>query len=262
MPKITYASMEEVPAEFREIAKAEDGKVTIDVSPTAKLNEFRERNVQLSSERDAAVNNFARLQTELGFEPEKLDEFFTQFGELKNVAQQVEDGKLVKDTSLKDALEARTAEMRTAHENAMREAATRENNLKSQVGELTNKFNRSIVDREIMMAATDANSGIRPDALKAVLTEAYETFKVDDNGKLVPKDSQGNIRYGADGATPMTIGEWFKGDLLKSAPYVFKSSEGGGSQGGNGSGGYTQEQIANMSPEQMMDAARGISATG
>jgi hypothetical protein len=256
MPKITYESMDSVPAEFKDIAKAEDGKVTIDVSPTAKLNEFRERNVALSAERDKAVNFTAKLQTELGFDPEKLDEFLTGFTGLKEVAQQVEDGKLVKDTSLKEALEARTAEMRTAHENAMREAATREQNLKSQNADLTNKFNRSIVDREIMMAASDPKSGVRPDAMKAVLTEAYDTFKVDENGKLVPKDHEGNVRYGADGATPMSIGEWMKGDLLKNAPYVFKSSEGGGAQGGGGQGGYTAEQLSSMSPEQLMDAAR------
>lgn len=258
MPKITFSSMDEVPAEFKEIAKAEDGKVTIDVTSTAIVNDFRERNITASKERDDAKAFVAKLQTGLGFDPEKVDEFLTNFEGLKDVAQQVEDGKLVKDTSLKDALEARTAEMRTAHETQMREAATREQNLKSQVGDLSSKFNRSIVDREVMMAANDPKSGIRPDALKAVLNEAYHTFKVDDKGKLVPKDEDGNVRYGADGATPMSIGEWFKGDLLKSAPYVFKSSEGGGAQGGNGSGGYTAEQLSSMSPEAMMDAARGI----
>lgn len=256
MPKITYASMDEVPAEFKEIAKAEDGKVTIDVTPTAVVNDFRDRNIQASKERDDAKGLIAKLQTSLGFDPEKVDEFLTSFEGLKDVAQQVEDGKLVKDTSLKDALDARTKEMRDAHETQMREAQTREQNLKSQVGDLSNKFNRSIVDREVMLFASDPKSGIRPDALKAVLNEAYSTFKVDEKGKLVPKDDDGNVRYGADGATPMSIGEWVKGDLLKSAPYVFKASEGGGAQGGGGAGGYTSEQIGNMSPEQLMDAGR------
>lgn len=259
MPKITFSSMEEVPADFKEIAKAEDGKVTIDVVSSASLNEFRDRNIALSKERDSAQSLASRLQTELGFDPEKLDEFLTSYSSLKDVAQQVEDGKLVKDTSLKDALEARTAEMRQQHEAAIREATTRENNLKTQVGDLTGKFNRSIIDREIMMAASDPKSGIRTDAMKAVLAEAYDTFKVGEDGRMIAKDNQGNIRYGADGATPLTIGEWFKGDLLKSAPYVFKASEGGGATGGEGGGTLTPEQISNMSPEQLMDMGRGVS---
>lgn len=255
MPKMFFSSMEEVPNDFREMAKTEDGKVVIDVVAKTQLDEFRDRNIAVSRERDDASALVSRLQTELGFTPEDLDTFLTSFGDMKSVAQQVADGKLVKDTSLAEAIEQRTSQMRQQYENDKREASIREGNLTKERDNLRQDVNRSIIDREVMQAASDPKSGIRPDAIKAVLREAYDFYQVVD-GKLVPKDGEGNVIYGTDGVNPMKPLEFFHSKLAADAPFLFKPSEGGGATGGSGMGGMTPAQLADLSPAQKMDLAR------
>lgn len=256
MTEMTFDNRDAAPEGLREFGTEKDGKFVVAVAPKVKLDEFRTNNLNLSKERDSLQTIVGRFRTDAGFDPEKMDEFFTQLGELKTTAQLVADGKLVKDTSLDEAVSKRTNSMRSEFENQINALKTANQNFESENKTLKQEVANGVIDRAVTAAATDEKSGVRSDALNAVIREAREFFRVED-GKLVARDKDNQIVYGADGATPITPMEWLKTKLISTAPYLYRESQGGGAGGsGGGSGTLTAAQLQAMSPEQKMEYAR------
>jgi len=262
MPELIFDAQDAVPEPIRSIAVEKEGKWVANVVPKAELDDFRNRNVELSRERDAATGIFGRL-TPLGFDPAKVDEFVTSFGELKEIKQQVDDGKLVADTSLAEAIDAKTGEMKKGFETQIGGLQNENVTLKSENEKLVNRLNRSIIDQQVMQAINDPKSGALPEATRQILREAHDTFQIGENEALIPMDNSGHVIYGGDGATPMTPVEWLK-KLAETSPFFFKGSQGGGAGGGQGpgSGPLTAAQIAAMSPEERMTYGREHGMTG
>lgn len=255
MPVMQFDTLDVVPEALRAHAVEKDGKYHLDVVPAMKLEEFRQNNTTLLGERDNLKNVIARLQTEAGVAPDKLDDWLSQFKELKTIKQQVDDGKLVKDSSLEDALAQRTTEMqRKFQEDQQRlEAALSEKD--KVILQKTRELNNSFLSQVVTEACNEKTSGVRRDAVRAVVKEAQDFFQVED-GKLVAKEGD-KVIYSADGVTPMTPLEWIKTRLVKISPYLFENSQGGGSQGGGvGGTGFTQEQLAKMDPQTKMQLGR------
>lgn len=255
MPELIYEKAEDVPASIKDITKEKDGKWVANVVAKTELDEFRNRNTEISKERDNLTSVIGRLTTDIGLDPEKLDEFVESVKELKDVKQQVDDGKLVKDTSLAAAVDAKTGEMKRSYEERLKGLETSNKTLLSDNEKLKTDVNRGMIDREVMKAINDPKSGARPEATTHILREAYDTYKVED-GKLVPKTDTGDVIYGTDGATPMTPMEWLTQQQEKT-PFFFKEAEGGGSGGGMGGGGsLSPAQLQSMSPEEKMNYGR------
>lgn len=256
MPELIYDTQDAVPEPIRAIATEKDGKWAVNVVPKAELDDFRNRNIEISRDRDAKTGLLGRLQTDAGFDPEQVDTFITELTELRGLKTQVDDGKLVADTSLAQAVEAKTGEMKKGYETQLSSLKNVNTSLLGENEKLKGALNRSIVDREIMTAVTHPESGALPAATRNILKEAYDVFTVDEHGDLVAKDNKGNILYGADGATPMTPNEWLK-KLEETSPFFFKASQGGGAGGGGGGGGpLSPAAIAAMTPEQKMNYGR------
>lgn len=249
MPILSFDSLDMVPEELREHAKADEtsGKVQINVVPAVKLNEFRDRNISITKELDEAKGNVGKLSQIVGDKP---DEFVQELDRLRKVHKRVQDKELVDSTSLEEAVSQRTTEMRTGYEDQIKAKSNEVNAWKQKAEELDTRFKKSLIDRAITDAVLDAKSGARPEALADILQRAYGTFRVTDDGKIIPHQGDA-ILYGSDGSSPMTPGEWLK-KLGEQAPYFFKSSTGGG--GGStipGSGGkMTSEQIAKLTPDE------------
>jgi hypothetical protein len=255
MPELIYEAADQVPEALKSIAVEKDGKFVANVVPKKELDDFRENNLKISRERDNLTSIVGRLTTDVGLDVEKIDDFVSQYSELRDTHQQVADGKLVKDTSLAQAVEAKTGEMKRTFEGQLNGLKTENVALKSDNETLKKNLNRSIVDREVMTAINNPKSGALPEATTHILREAYDVFSVED-GKLVPKDNDGNVVYGSDGATPMKPLEWLT-KLQESSPFFFKQAQGGGAGGGNGgAGSLTPAQLANMSPEEKMNFGR------
>lgn len=257
MPELIYDTQDAVPEPIRSIAAEKDGKWAVNVVPKAELDDFRNRNIEISRDRDAKTGLLGRLQTDAGFDPEKVDDFITGITELRTLKQQVDDGKLVADTSLAAAVEAKTGEMKRGYEHQISTLTNTNTSLVGENEKLKGNLNRSIVDRELMMAINNDKSGALPEATRQILREAYDVFTVNEHGELVAKDNKGNIIYGADGATPISPIDWLK-KLEETSPFFFKASQGGGAGGGGGTGGgpLTPAQIAAMTPEQKMNYGR------
>lgn len=255
MPELIYDKAEDVPAPLKDIAKEVNGKFVANVVAKAELDDFRERNIGVSKERDTLQSTIGRLTTDLALDPENLDSFVDEVKELRDVNQQVKDGKLVKDTSLAQAVEAKTGEMKRSYEERIRGLENSNKTLTTENESLKADVNRGIIDREVMKAINDPKSGALPEATQHILREAYSVYKVED-GKLVPKDDTGNVIYGTDGATPMSPKEWLT-KQQETTPFFFKQAQGGGGGGGpNGTGPLSPAAIEAMSPEEKMNYGR------
>lgn len=255
MPELSFDSQDAVPEPFRNIAQPKDGKFVIDVAPAKDVKEFRDRNIELSRYRDDAEALKARVAADLDLDWDQYDGFVTGYQELRTVKQQVEDGKLVKDTSLDEALEKRTREMKREHENLVNSLKTTGNNLEAENKQLKGKLAKAQVDREFISAINNPKSGALPEAADTILMFAYDAFRPNDDGVLIGYDREGKIMYGADGSTPMTPLEWLA-KLREDRGFLFKQSEGGGSGGGTGRGGLTAADLQKMSPTERMNYAR------
>jgi hypothetical protein len=255
MPEIIFDSQDSVPEPFRPIAEAKDGKFVIDVAPAKEVKEFRDRNIELSRERDDHQSFMARLLADVELDPANYDEFVTTFQDLKQTKALVEDGKLVKDTSLDEALEKRTREMKREHENLVNSLKTTSNNLESENKSLKSKLSKAQVDREFITAINSPKSGALPEAADTILMFAYDTWRPNEDGVLIGYDRENKIMYGADGSTPMTPIEWLA-KLREDKPFLFKQSEGGGSGGGKGAGGLSAQDLQKMTPTERMNYAR------
>ena len=256
MAEIAYESKEAIPEAFRDVAAEKEGRFVIDVVSKNDLTQFRENNIKLSQERDSLNSSLASLYTELGLDPEKREEFLEDYKGLRKLKQQVDDGKLVVDTTLDEALAQRTGEMQRQHQqqvDAQRKAISER---EAEINNLKAGLNKAAIDREIITAINNEKSGALGTATTHILREAYDVFRPMDGGRLVPVDAEGKILYGADGSTPMTALEWLA-KLRDNSPFFFKGSQGGGASGGQDrSGRLTPAEFAAMSPQETMNRAR------
>lgn len=259
MPDVIFETMDAVPEGLREYAKRnDDGKVTVNVVPKVKLDEFRDTNIRISQERDQAKVFIESVRPFVGEDPAA---FKARLEELQGIAQQVHDGKLKGSADVESELTRRTAQMKTEFERQNQEKA-REAAEWRQKAELNDqKYRRTLIDRAVTDAVLNERSGAEARALPDILARAYSIFTVQEDGKIVAKDGEAVI-YGADGATPMTALEWL-GKLKEHAPYFFKNSNGGGANGGgmNQGGtrlpnGLTQADFDKLPAAEKLKAAR------
>lgn len=255
MALITYSARADIPEDLAEFAKEADGKFTVDVGPKAKINEFRDNNIALKQERDGLK---AKLEvfSGLGDDPSKvLDELKT----LREVDQLVKDGKLKGSDAITAEVERRLKETREKHEAQIRDLTNKVGAAEQKATQADQKWRVSVLDQRITNAVLAEDSNVNPAALPDILSRARSLYSVSDDGKLVPKQGD-TVVYGADG-DPMQPKEWLT-KVVQDAPYLGKSSAGGGADGGTGKefGGMSQEAWNKLSPEQRISLHRQAQA--
>lgn len=255
MPNITFKTLDEVPEGLREAAQTDAaGNVVVKVVPQAKLDEFRDRNIAVSKERDDLAMIANKAKELLGDDFEAAAASIT---ELRTIADRVKDGQLVENKGLEEAVAERTAKMRSDLQAENSRIAQEAAALKNKWLQTDQKLRQTYVDRAVTDVVLDESTGVHHKALGDILNRAYGVFEVSDDGKLTAKRGEA-VLYGSDGATPLTPKEWIN-SLKDESPYFFKGSSGGGSNGGDGGGigGFTTAEIAKMSPEARLQIANG-----
>lgn len=262
MPELFFDDLSAVPEVFRDIAKeAEDdkgaktGKVSINVVPNSKLQEFRETNVRISQDLDKLKAEYEKLVPIVG---EKPDEFAEQLEELRRIKKRVDDGELVAGTDLETALNKRTKEMKADLEGKNNALGQDRDEWRKKWEAADSKYKRTVISTQVVDAIMDKDVGALTDARSDILNRAMSVFKIDDQDQLRAFDSDGNVIYGPDGATPMTPKDWLIG-LKDSAPYFFQQSRGGGAGGGPGvpsTGKLTAQQIGSLSQDEYAKARK------
>ena len=168
-----------------------------------KLDEFRNNNVKLLKD----------LEKFKDVDPAK-------YQELLALAKKQEEKKLIDAGEIDKVVEQRVGEMKSTYEGQLK-ALTEQNSVAQH------QLESLLIDNAVRDAAV--KSGVQPTAVDDVLLRAKATFKIKD-GNAVPVDAQGNVVYGKDGTTPMSVVDWTTG-LKKQAPHLFQGSQGGGAQG-------------------------------
>jgi hypothetical protein len=102
MPIINFDSLEQVPEGLKEFAKTDDatGKVQVNVVANAKLDEFRERNIEMARKLEQLEPAMERYKNLVGENP---DEFGNELTALRDVNKRVKDGELKTDDEIEQA---------------------------------------------------------------------------------------------------------------------------------------------------------------
>lgn len=259
MPDVVFESEDKIPEGLKEFArKLDDGSgFAVKVVPSAKLDEFREKNIALAKERDEFDTFIKSVKPILG---EDLEAFQTELTDLRATAQKVKDGKLKMTDDVEAEVIRRVDSMKKNFETQLSEQAKNAAEWQKKAALSDSKYRQTIVDRYVTDAILDEKNGANPQALNDILQHARSVFRVKEDESIVPMDGDAVI-YGNDGATPMTPAEWLA-KLKVKAPYFFKNSNGGGATGDRGStkyGGYTQEEFNKLPAAQKLAIANKMS---
>jgi hypothetical protein len=196
--------------------------------PKARVDEFRNTNINLAKERDKLKLDFEEFKKGFGeLTPE-------QVAEMKKQLEGIKDKKILDDEGIEALLEKRLSGMKLEHEGQLKALNKRIGELSEQADTWSGKYRKTVIDRAISDAAIKA--GVRPSAIVDVVLRGQSMWTLNEQGKPVAKDQNGEILYGKDGSTPLSPLEWM--DSLKGdAPHFFEPSGGGGAAGNNGAGG-------------------------
>ena len=259
MPKIIFETLDLVPEWLRGDAKEVNGKIEADVVQSTKVNEFRDNNIKLSTERDALLKTTSELTALVG---EDVEAFKTEIEALRKTKQEVDDGKLKGSDAVAKEVESRVLNLKTDYEKQIQAANKETVAYKEKAISLESRLKNTHIDRAITSAVLDEDSGVDPRALPDILDRARKVYTVEGDDKLVAKDGEAVI-YGSDGATPLPPSEWIE-KLKEQAPYFFKSSQGGGATGSDGKlpAGLTQEQYDKLPGAEKLALARKAATAG
>jgi len=194
----------------------------------SKLDEFRNNNVKLLKD----------LEKFKDVDPAK-------YQELLDLSKKQQEKKLIDAGELDKVVEQRVGEMKSTYENQLKTLTEQNSVAQRQLESL-------LIDNAVRDAAL--KSGVQATAVDDVLLRAKATFKIKD-GSAVPVDAQGNVVYGKDGTSPMSVVDWTSG-LKKQAPHLFQGSQGGGAQG-SGKGNVDTSKLSSA-----QKIAQGLDSLG
>ena len=222
MFKFKIAKLEDVKEEHRGFYRqGDDGNYYLIVEGAVakdKLDEFREKNIQLLRDMDKFKD----------VDPEK-------YRLLAEEHRKLEEGELIKKGDVEGLVNSRTSVMKTDFERKY-------GDLEKKFGTANRQLETLMIDNNVRAEATKL--GIAPTAVDDVLLRAKTIYKVEE-GKVVAKDAEGNPMFGKD-SNPLGISEWI-GGLKEGAPHLFQGSAGSGSSHSGGRGG---QDTSTMSPSQ------------
>ena len=220
--KFTVAKLDEVPETVRSMYKQEGTAYVLDVEgvvPKERIDEFRNNNIQLQQQ----------LEKLKHIDP-------TKYAELIALDTQVKEGELIKAGKLEEVVNLRVGEMKRTYE-------TEKVTLSTQLSTANSQLALLLIDNTVKNAAI--KNGVVDTALDDLVLRARSTYTL-DKGQPVPKNEKGEVIYGKDGTTPMSIDDWMTG-LKKTAPHLFRGSSGSGANGGRNNG---QVDMSKLTPSQ------------
>ena len=165
------------------------------------------------------------LKTELGGIKSQLEGVdLTAVKELLNKAGQDEELKLIAEGKIDEVIQKRTEKMRQEHERLISTEKQRADKAEAYA----NKFKQSVVQGQIVQAAVEL--GALNEATADIAFLAQSQFSLDENGKAVAIDANGEVIIGKDGTNPLSPKEWVEG-LREKKAYFWPKANGSGAPG-------------------------------
>ncbi|TPS33324.1 hypothetical protein, partial [Acinetobacter baumannii] len=143
---------------------------------------------------------------------------------LLDKSNQDEESKLIAEGKIEEVIQKRTEKMREEHDKVLKAEKERADKAEAYA----EKFKKSVVQSQIVQAAIELEA--LPEATPDIAFLAQTKFALDENGKAVAVDENGEVVIGKDGQTPMTPKEWVE-SLREQKPYYWPKPNGMGASG-------------------------------
>ena len=231
MLRAFYATKSDIPEALRDHYEGDDDKGwTLGVDDStfkAKIAEFRGNNIELSQKRDSLTGQLADMKKKYG------DVDLEQLAKMQEQLSKVEadeEKALLASGEFDEVFKRRTAAMIADHE---RQNSSYDEQIKGLTGDkdkLRAKLGRLVIDRSVQTALGKGGAKIRPGALDDIISRARGTWKLTDDGDMLPVDAEGQTLYGKD-SKQLGMEEYAAG-LVTAAPHLFEGAKGGGAGGG------------------------------
>ncbi|MCF4634980.1 hypothetical protein L1Y94_19485, partial [Acinetobacter baumannii] len=183
-------SLDAIKEEHRALYVEENGKFRLDLEGYEDPKGLKSA---LQSERDAAKNaklELQKLQKQFeGIDPEIVKKVFAQI-------DQDEEAKLIAEGKVNEVIQKRTEKMREEHEKLLKAEKERADKAEAYA----QKFKQSVIQSQIVQAAIELEA--LPEATPDIAFLAQSKFALDENGKAVAVDENGDVVIGKDGQTP------------------------------------------------------------
>lgn len=227
MLKALYASLEDVPEQYRELfEKTDDGYVFTGLDDSdfkTKLKEFRDSNSGLHQKNRELLENLEKVKDI------DLDEY-QKMMELKKKFDENEEMKLLSEGKWEEVLERRTEGMKSNFESqtaALTKAAEDKDELLRKV---STELNTIKIERDLTNALNEKDMPKpREGAMDDIVTRTHRVFSYNEKGERQALGSDGKPRYGKEGKE-FTMAEHVH-ELAEVAPHLFHRGKGGGASG-------------------------------
>lgn len=247
--KAVVENLEEVSEGLREnYTLGDDGKYHLSVEGGEDITGLKRA---LAAERQAAKDATARLKEYGDIDPAKAKELRDKAAAAEEEARKEREARALAEGKIEEVLASRTEAMR-------REFNAREKSLSDKLEETSSELSRKsqeLTDYKIrneVMAAINEAGVPRKDAMVDILARAKATWRMSEEGTPIAYNTDGTMKLGKDGRSPMTAIEWAQ-ELCTLAPHLFEPSTGGGAKGTrirNANGSFTQEYLESLSPKE------------
>ena len=194
-------------------------KTGIDPEAKRKLAEFRDRNIKLQEDLEAAKAAASRYQ---GLDPEKAREALEKVDKLSEQA-------LIDEGKIDQLISHRTEQMRDRFEGQIATLQDKNHNATKELESYREKYNATIIDHSIANAIQEVG-GIAKGAAADIRSRAKQVWKLGENEQPIATRPNGHFIYSEDGSTPVSMKEWLT-NLRHDAPHLFQPATGGGSGG-------------------------------
>ncbi|AVN18915.1 hypothetical protein C6N19_13760 [Acinetobacter pittii] len=215
-------------------------KAAIQAAVDEAVKGLKDKNAEL-------IKDKKELKDELGSLKSKVDGLdLDAIKVLLDKSNQDEESKLIAEGKIEEVIQKRTEKMREEHEKLLKAEKERADKAETYA----NKFRQSAIQGQIVQAAVEM--GALSEATADIAFLAQSQFSLDENGKAVAIDANGEVVIGKDGSNPVTPKEWVEG-LRENKPYFWPKANGSGSPGSGTSikkwSDYTEVERAALARE-------------
>lgn len=159
-------------------------------------------------------------------ELESYKKMFKQAADDAELAEALKSG----DTSIKKLLDDRVSSARSDMQKLIENKDNEINSLREQIAGADQRL-KDFRIKDVVGSAALKNEFFQKTAVDDLMVLARQTWDMDDNGALVPRDGTGNVIIGNDG-NAVTPESWVS-SLTESKPHYFKTMTGSGASGGS-----------------------------
>ena len=215
-------------------------KAAIQAAVDEAVKGLKDKNAEL-------IKDKKELKDELGSLKSKVDGLdLDAIKVLLDKSNQDEESKLIAEGKIEEVIQKRTEKMREEHEKLLKAEKERADKAETYA----NKFRQSVIQGQIVQAAVEM--GALSEATADIAFLAQSQFSLDENGKAVAIEANGEVVIGKDGSNPVTPKEWVEG-LRENKPYFWPKANGSGSPGSGTSikkwSDYTEVERAALARE-------------